>query len=88
MAHTRFPRSTSLLVREAALADVNVQSILWTLYGDDSWSQVTRAGFIGTSALELPVVRRELQMAFHTAEAAYPQPDETAEADADEAASE
>ena len=81
-------RAASLLVREAALADVNVQSFLWTLYGDDSWSQVTRAGFIGTFALELPVVRRELQMAFHTAEAAYPQPDEAAEADADEAASE
>ncbi len=81
-------RGTTLLVREAALADINVQSFLWTLYGDDNWSQVTRAGFIGTSALELPVVRRELQMAFHTAEAAYPQPDEAAETDADEAASE
>ena len=81
-------RGTSLLVREAALANVNVQSFLWTLYGDDSWPQVTRAGFIGTSALELPVLRRELQMAFHTAEAAYPQPDEAAEANAGEAASE
>ena len=81
-------RGTSLLVREAALANVNVQSFLWTLYGDDSWPQVTRAGFIGTSALELPVVRRELQLAFHTAEANYPQPDEAAEANAGEAASE
>lgn len=81
-------RPASLLIREAALANVNVQSFLWTLYGDDSWPQVTRAGFIGTSALELPVVRRELQMAFHTAEANYPQPDEAAEANAGEAASE
>lgn len=81
-------RETSLLVREAALADVNVQSMLWTLYGDDNWSQVTRQGFIGTSALDLPVVRRELQAAFHTAESAIPQPDPAAESDADEADSE
>ncbi len=81
-------RGASLLVREAALADINVQSFLWTLYGDDSWSQVTRGGFIGISALELPVVRRELQVAFRTAEAAYPPPDETAGTDTDEADSE
>lgn len=82
-------RGTSLLVREAALADINVQSFLWTLYGDDSWSQVTRAGFIGISALELPVLRRELQMAFQTAEAAYPPPaDSDGTETADEANSE
>ena len=81
-------RGASLLVREAALADINVQSFLWTLYGDDSWSQVTRAGFIGISALELPAVRRELQVAFQTAEAAYPPPDESAGTDTDEADSE
>ncbi len=73
-------RAASLLVREAALADINVQSILWTLYGDESWAQVTRDGFIGVSALDLPAVRRDLQMAFRRAEAA--------EADADEASSE
>ena len=81
-------RGTSLLVREAALADVNVQSMLWTLYGDDYWAQVTRQGFIGTTSLELPVLRRELQAAFHTAEAAIPQPEEAAATDADEADSE
>lgn len=81
-------RGASLLVREAALADINVQSFLWTLYGDDNWSQVTREGFIGISALELPVVRRELQVAFRTAEAAYPPPDEAAGTDTDEADSE
>ncbi|MCY4464296.1 MAG: substrate-binding domain-containing protein [Chloroflexi bacterium] len=74
-------RAANLLVREAALADVNIQSFLWTLYGDDSWSQVTREGFIGISALELPVLRRELQVAFRTAEAAYPQPDAAADSE-------
>lgn len=81
-------RAASLLVREAALADVNVQSFLWTLYGDDSWSQVAREGFIGTSALELPAVRRELQAAFRTAEATYPPPAAAADADAEAADSE
>ncbi|MDE2650206.1 MAG: substrate-binding domain-containing protein [Chloroflexota bacterium] len=76
-------RPASLLVSEAALADVNVQSLLWSLYGDDNWTQVAGDGFIGLSALDLPALRRDLQMAFRSAEEADSESDATEEADSE-----
>ena len=81
-------RPASILAREAALSDKTVQSLLWTLYTDEQWSQVTRAGFIGATSLELPAIRRDLQAAFLTAEANFAQLDSGADADANESESE
>ena len=77
-------RPAHILAREEALAEPTVQSLLWTLYTDEQWSQVTRAGFIGTTSLDLPAIRRDLQAAYMTAEASFAQTDASADADADD----
>ena len=82
-------RGASLLARQESLAEASAQSYLWTVYSDSNWTFFEREGFIGTSALELPVIRRDLQVAFQAAEAAYPPTDESADTDeADDAEAE
>lgn len=71
-------RPATLLIRQRALADINTQSYLWTLFGADNWLYVEREGFVGLSALDLPAVRLELQRAFAEAEATYPPAADTA----------
>ena len=75
-------RAATLLVSEASLAQVEVQSLLWTLLADDSWSSLADEGFLSASVLELPIMRRDLLGRFAQAESLY------AQAEADEAESE
>ncbi len=65
-------RQASLVVSEAALADIATQSFLWSLYADENWPSVERDGMVALSALELPALRSELQGLFAAAEAKYP----------------
>ena len=84
----RLSRGASLLIREEAMADINIQSLLWTLLNDLNWSKVEGEGFVGATILELPSVRRGLQRAFTAAAAKFPpsaEADATAPEDADSA---
>ena len=71
-------RRASLLVHQEAMADINIQSFLWTLLDELNWSMVEDEGFIGVTALELPPARRDLQRAFMAAMAKFPPPAEAA----------
>lgn len=73
-------RRASLLVNESSLADIKVQAFLWNLYSDDSWTALQREGFVGASALELPILRLELLRRFADAESLYPIADANSEA--------
>ena len=64
-------RPATLLIRKESLANVNAQSYLWTLFGDDSFSRLEREGYVGLSALELPALRRQLQASFAEAADLY-----------------
>ena len=77
-------RSVSLLIREAAMADINVKSYLWTLLDETNWSTVESDGFIGVSAVELPTIRRDVLRAFAEAEAKFPPAVEPAESPAED----
>ncbi len=65
-------RSASLLARDSALADVNVQAFLWTLFADENWPAIENAGFIGLAEGDFPAIRSDLQDWFAQAEAKYP----------------
>ena len=64
-------RRASLLVSEASLADINVQSFLWNLFNEDIWTALQRDGFLGVSVLELPIIRRDLLRRYADAESRY-----------------
>ncbi len=64
-------RTASMLVSEASLADVNVQSLMWQLLDDDNWAALQGDGFVSASSLELPIMRRELHRLFVDAESQY-----------------
>lgn len=61
-------RPASLLAKEISLADINVQSLLWSLFADDSWPILEREGFVGIDRADLPVRRRRLETLFMQAE--------------------
>ena len=65
----RLQRQANLLASESALADINVQSLLWTLYADDSYATYQREGFVGIEANQLGSLRRALARQFRLAEA-------------------
>ena len=73
--NTTYPlsRRASMLISEESLAKAQVQAFLWSLSEEDNWSLLEREGFVGTSALDLPVIRRNLTTWFAEAEALYPQ---------------
>ncbi len=73
-------RHASLLVSEASLADINVQSFLWNLFNEDNWTALQRDGFLGVSVLELPIIRRDLLRGYADAESRYPLAEDETEA--------
>ena len=68
-------RRASLLISEKSLAESPVQSFLWSLAADDNWALLEREGFVGSSTLDLRIIRRNLLTWFAEAEAQYPQED-------------
>ncbi len=81
-------RPAKLLVNELALADVNVQSLLWSLYSDQGWASLEREGFAGVERAQLPSLRRELETQFRLAEAKAAAVEEAIDQDAAEDADE
>ena len=63
------------MVSEKSLAESTVQSFLWSLAADDNWALLEREGFVGSSTLDLRIMRRNLLTWFAEAEAQYPQED-------------
>lgn len=82
-------RSASLLVNETSLADISVQSFLWTLFSDRGWTTIDSQGFVGIEFGELLAIRSELETQFSLAETnlaeavVTPDAESTAEPDAD-----
>lgn len=62
-------RPASLLANEAALADITVQSLLWSLFADENWRHIEGEEFVGIARADLPARRRQLQSLFSQAEA-------------------
>lgn len=62
-------RPASLLANEAALADITVQSLLWSLFADENWQHIESEEFVGIARADLPARRRQLQSLFSQAEA-------------------
>jgi ABC-type phosphate transport system substrate-binding protein len=83
-------RPASLLVNEASLTDISVQSYLWSLFSDQGWTVIEREGFIGIDFGDLLSIRSELETQFSLAEAnvvasaSSPDAESTAEPDSDE----
>jgi len=81
-------QSTSLLVNEQSLADISVQSLLWSLFSDQGWSVIDREGFVGIEFGDLLAIRSDLETEFSLAEAnvmpnVAPDAESTAEPDAE-----
>ena len=74
-------RRASLLINEGSLAKTKVQSFLWSLADEDNWSMFEQYGFVGTTTLKLPIIRRDLLRWFAAAELRYPQADGMAESE-------
>ena len=87
-------RPASLLVNEAGLADINVQSYLWQLFSDQGWTLINREGFVGIDFGDLPALRSELETQFSLLETKYaqtpdsPDAESTAEPTADDSTTE
>ncbi|MDE2819494.1 MAG: substrate-binding domain-containing protein [Chloroflexota bacterium] len=80
-------RPASLLASETALTDINVQSLLWSLFSDDNWQLLEREEFLGIERADLPARRRQLETLFRQAESNVAPTEESLEqADDDEAA--
>lgn len=85
-------RPISLLINRAALARIEVQSLLWFMLSDENFAQIEEAGLVGLTFAELPDLRDSLQqlyaeVAAEVAEAAAA-PSATEEPEIDEAAPE
>ena len=79
-------RPASLLANEMALTDINVQSLLWSLFSDDNWQLFEREEFVGIEQADLPARRRQLETLFRGAESKAPPTEESVEqASGDEA---
>jgi phosphate transport system substrate-binding protein len=61
-------RSASLLVNELSLTDISVQSFIWRLFSDQSWTSLDSNGFVGIDFGDLPAFRAELEVQFSLAE--------------------
>ena len=84
----RYPlsRPASLLANELSLADINVQSLLWSLFSDDNWTLLEREQFVGVERADLPARRRQLETLFRQAESIAPPIEDAPEpVDGDEA---
>lgn len=78
-----FSRGVQLLVNNASITKVQVQSYLWFLASDDNYSVLEQAGFIGVSYGSLPALRQTLQTAYVNAAVTVSQPEATSEATAE-----
>lgn len=61
-------RPASILANEMALTDINVQSLLWSVFSDGNWQLLDREGFVGIEQPDLPARRRQLETLFRMAE--------------------
>lgn len=57
----------NLIVRQTALSNISVQSVLWTVFSDVNFSGIESLGLAGLSFRDLPNLRSELEIAFSTA---------------------
>lgn len=81
-------RSAQLLVNNASLTKVQVQSFLWYMASDENYSALEQNGFIGVTFGSLPALRETLQKAYVDAavaasQAAEATPEATSEATAE-----
>ena len=75
-------QSTSLLINGQSLADISVQSYLWSLFSDQGWTIMDREGFVGIEFGDLLGIRSELETQFSLAEANATQSVDAPEAEA------
>lgn len=79
-------RPAGLLANEMALTDINVQSLLWSLFSDDNWQLLESEEFFGIERADLPARRRQLETLFRQAASKAPPTEESVQqADGDEA---
>jgi phosphate transport system substrate-binding protein len=84
-------RPASLLINESSLANITVQSYLWSLFTDQGWTTMDREGFVGIEFGDLLTIRSELETQFSLAEANIdtnsesPDAESTAEPDSEDA---
>ena len=87
-----YVQSTEWLLTQNALANITVQSVLWTAFSDENFNALNRLGFVGLDFGDLPAIRDELQRQFGLAEeavlASQPDVETTAEAPVVEATDE
>ena len=74
-------RAANLIVNQDSLADVNIQSLLWSLYADGNWSMFVSNGFVGIDLADLSAHRRQLETQFRLAEASMAATEAAAEAE-------
>ncbi len=65
-----YVQSTEWLLTQNALANITVQSVLWTAFSDENFNALDRIGFVGLDFGDLPAIRDELQRQFGLAEEA------------------
>ncbi len=75
----RLSRPASLLAKEMALTDINVQSLLWSLFSDDNWQLFEVEEFVGIEEADLPARRRQLETLFRQAESKVAATEESVE---------
>jgi hypothetical protein len=63
-------QALTLVVRQNALQNNVVQSLLWYIFSDANYGLIENAGLIGVAFGDLPAVREALQTAFNNAAAA------------------
>lgn len=71
-------QTTTLVASQAALASINVQSYLWSLYTDSNYASLAARGLIGTDFSRLSDLRVSLQDSFDAAALAARQAAEAA----------
>ena len=57
-------RPITLLINRAALARIEVQSLLWFMFSDENFTQIEEAGLVGLTFAELPNLRDSLQQLY------------------------
>lgn len=58
---------TSVVINKASLADIAVESYVWTMFADGSLSYFNSAGFVGIDADDMLVIRENLLVEFTAA---------------------
>ncbi|MAU11161.1 MAG: hypothetical protein CL607_15180 [Anaerolineaceae bacterium] len=78
--------SAQLIVAQSSLANVNVQSAIWTLFDDANAAMLQGSGLVGINLNQLPSIRQDLERQFVEASemAAAPATDTSDEAVSDE----